>query len=164
MIAITQTSTGMSANASFESLSPRPCSVEDEIHEGFGGHAENPPDEEMTYLEGPCFLKTRTDRFKDHWAVLKGNEIFCYRSKEDTRSRVMHSLAGTFSKELEPEVCPFSNRSLYPVKIVLPPNKSRVLYFGTIEQQKEWSNMLLKAMGFSNLFDYYDLGRTLGKG
>lgn len=154
----------MSANASFESLSPRPCSVEDEIHEGFGGHAENPPDEEMIYLEGPCFLKTRTDRFKDHWAVLKGNEIFCYRSKEDTRSRVMHSLAGTFSKELEPEVCPFSHRSLYPVKIVLPPNKSRVLYFDTIEQQKEWSNTLLKAMGFSNLFDYYDLGRTLGKG
>lgn len=30
----------ISANVSFESLSPRPCSIEDEIHEGFGGNAE----------------------------------------------------------------------------------------------------------------------------
>ena len=145
-------------------MSPRPCSVEDEIYEGFGGAAEVPPDQETLYLEGPCFLKTRTDRFKDHWAVLNGNEIFCYRSISDTRSRVMHCLAGTFAKELEPEQCPVSGKELYPVKIVLPPNKSRVLYFDTVEQQKKWSEMLLRAMGFSNLFDHYVLGQTLGKG
>ncbi len=53
---------------------------------------------------------------------------------------------------------------LYPVKIVLPPNKSRILYFPSLEKQKEWMQMLLKAMGFANLFDFYELGKTLGKG
>lgn len=39
MISIAQASTIHSVNdASFESVSPKPCSAEDEIHEGFGGH------------------------------------------------------------------------------------------------------------------------------
>ena len=60
------------------SLSPRPCSAEDEILEGFGEH---PNVEAPTiFMEGVCFLKTKTDRFKEHWAVLNGNEIFCYRN------------------------------------------------------------------------------------
>ena len=56
-------------------------------------------------MEGICYLKTRTDLFKEHWAVLNGNEIFCYRTKGDTKSRVMHCLAGTFVKELPTETC-----------------------------------------------------------
>jgi hypothetical protein len=115
-------------------------------------------------MEGVCYLKTKTDRFKKHWAVLNGNEIFCYREAGDTKPRVMHCLAGTFVKEIPSEECPDTNRLLYPVKIVLPPNKSRILYFESNESQKEWMVMLLKAMGFANLFDFYDMGKTLGKG
>lgn len=80
-------------------------------------------------MEGVCFLKTKTDRFKEHWAVLNGNEIYCYRNAQDTKSRVMHCLAGTFAKDIPEEMCPDTRRTLYPVKIVLPPNKSRILYF-----------------------------------
>lgn len=29
--------------------------------------------------EGVCYLKTKTDRYKEHWAVLAGKELFCYR-------------------------------------------------------------------------------------
>jgi len=47
-------------------------------------------------MEGKCFLKTRTDRFKEHWAVIVGKDLFCYRKQGDTDSRVMHCLAGTF--------------------------------------------------------------------
>lgn len=115
-------------------------------------------------MEGPCYLKTKTDRFKEHWAVLNDSEIFCYRSAQDTKSRVMHCLAGTFVKEIQEEECPETQRKLYPVKIVLPPNKSRILYFDSLEKQKQWTSMLLKAMGFANLFDFYELGKTLGKG
>ena len=43
----------------------------------------------------------------------------------------MHCLVGTFIKELPPEQTP--TLLLYPVKIILPPNKSRVLYFRTVE-------------------------------
>jgi calcium-dependent protein kinase len=76
----------------------------------------------------------------------------------------MHCLAGTFVKEITEEECPETHRMLYPVKIVLPPNKSRILYFPSQAKQKEWMSMLLKAMGFANLFDFYELGKTLGKG
>lgn len=41
----------------------------------------------------------------------------------------MHSLIGTFIKEMDPEDSHSENCKLYPVKIVLPPNKSRILYF-----------------------------------
>jgi len=34
--------------------------------------------EEQLY-EGQCFLKTKTDRYKEHWAVLSGNELYCCR-------------------------------------------------------------------------------------
>jgi len=83
------------------------------------------------FYEGSCFLKTKTDRFKDHWAVLNGNEIFCYRDQTEKQFRVMHSLAGTFTKELPAEKDPDSDKLYYPVKIVLPPGKSRILYFDT---------------------------------
>lgn len=76
----------------------------------------------------------------------------------------MHCLAGTFVKEIAEEKCPDTDRTLFPIKIVLPPNKSRILYFNTSQQQKKWMRMLLQAMGFANLFDFYELGKTLGKG
>ena len=34
-------------------------------------------------LEGKCYLKTRTDRFKDHYAVVMCKDLICYRTKED---------------------------------------------------------------------------------
>jgi len=30
-------------------------------------------------MESTCLLKTKTDNFKTHWAVLDGNEIYCFR-------------------------------------------------------------------------------------
>lgn len=95
----------MLSSGSNESLSPRPCSVEDEILEGFGRDSVQ-DDQDTVFMEGPCFLKTKTDRFKEHWAVLNGNEIFCYRNAQDTKSRVMHCLAGTFVKDIAEEQCP----------------------------------------------------------
>lgn len=55
-------------------------------------------------LEGNCYLKTKSERFKKHWTILTGNELFCYQKKEDTQYLLMHSLAGTFVKELPDEV------------------------------------------------------------
>jgi len=79
--------------------------------------------------EGPCFLKTRSENFKEHWAVIRGNELYCYRSKDDKAHKVMHCLSGTHLKE-EPDCQDVkSKKRYYPVKIVLPPSKSRVLFF-----------------------------------
>jgi hypothetical protein len=80
-------------------------------------------------LEGLCFLKTKTDRYKEHWACLVGKELYCYRKKGDLEHRVMHSLIGTFYKDVPNEKSESENCILYPCKIILPPNKSRILYF-----------------------------------
>lgn len=65
--------------------------------------------------------------------MLTGNELYCYRQKEDIENgephRVMHSLVGTFIKEMPAEESQSENCTLHPVKILLPPNKSRLLYF-----------------------------------
>lgn len=83
------------------------------------------------FYEGKCFLKTKTDHFKSHWAVVDGNEIFFYRKQGEEQSRVMHCLASTFIQEIPTEKDPETGNSVYPVKILLPPNKSRILYFDT---------------------------------
>ena len=76
----------------------------------------------------------------------------------------MHCLTSTFVKEIQEEVCPDTHKTLYPVKIVLPPCKSRILYFDSQEKQQLWTKSLMKAIGISNLFDFYDVGKRLGKG
>jgi hypothetical protein len=80
-------------------------------------------------------LKTKTDKYKKYWAILMGNEIYCYKSKNDSNHRIMHSLVGTFIKDQPEECSPSSKCKLYPVKILLPPAKSRILYFGTESDQ-----------------------------
>ena len=94
----------------------------------FGGVDTGESNDDQVF-EGQCFLKTKTDRYKEHWAVLSGNELYCYRQNGDTDHRVMHSMIGTFIKEMPDEFSNSENCNLHPVKIVLPPNKSRILYF-----------------------------------
>lgn len=115
-------------------------------------------------FESECLLKTKTDRYKEHWASLIGNELFCYRHKGDIDHRVMHSLVGTFIKELPPEYSNSEQCDLYPVKIMLPPNKSRLMYFKDQQIQNEWITHLKNAVGYSNLFDFYNFEENLGKG
>jgi hypothetical protein len=76
----------------------------------------------------------------------------------------MHSLSGTFIKELPSEKDPDSEKMFYPVKIVLPPNKSRILYFDTPETQSTWMKKLQQTIGFSCVQDYYEISIPLGKG
>jgi hypothetical protein len=76
----------------------------------------------------------------------------------------MHSLIGTFIKDLPKEFSNSENCDLYPVKIVLPPSKSRILYFKSLEQSNDWLERLKNISGYSNLFDFYDFEGDLGKG
>jgi serine/threonine protein kinase len=76
----------------------------------------------------------------------------------------MHCLAGTFTSESPTEVNPETGFNLYPVKIVLPPNKSRILYFTSAEQQKEWSRQIRLVIGEHDIKDFYEMTTSLGKG
>jgi hypothetical protein len=84
-------------------------------------------------LEGQCYLKTRSDHFKEHWAMISGQDLLCFRQRYDTESRVMHCLTGTYVQTQSPEIDPDTQLPLYPVRIVIPPNKSRILYFSSVE-------------------------------
>lgn len=76
----------------------------------------------------------------------------------------MHCLASTFIQEIPTERDPETGNNVYPVKILLPPSKSRILYFDTLDQQQEWTKKLKLAMGYSNIFDFYEFSENLGKG
>jgi hypothetical protein len=139
------------------------ASLEDEeIVCGYGNYQDKTS--KVFYKSGTCYLKTKTDRFKEHWAVHEGSEIYFYRTSNDTEYRVMHSLAATFVKSIDTEKCPDSNKRLYPIKIILPPNKSRILYFPSDKARKEWMTSLESSIGANDLFKYYELRETLGKG
>ena len=109
-------------------------------------------------------LKTRSDHFKEHWAVLQGKDLLCYRQRFDPETRVMHCLTGTYVQENAAEIDPQTKEYLYPVRIVIPPNKSRILYFTTEELQKKWANTIRQTNNFSNVHDFYTIDENLGKG
>lgn len=73
-------------------------------------------------------------------------------------------MIGTFIKEMAVEPSESEGCNLHPVKIVLPPNKSRILYFKSELQQGEWLERLKAVVGYSNLFDFYNFEDNLGKG
>ncbi len=75
----------------------------------------------------------------------------------------MHCLAGTFLQTIPNETAP-NGEKMYPLKIVLPPNLSRILYFDNQQQQQEWSAKLVKVMEYKNIFDFYNFKDSLGKG
>ena len=95
--------------------------------------------------------------------MIMGNELYCYRHKGDNDHRAMHCLVGTFIKEFAQEKAG-EHGSFWPIKITLPPNKSRVLYFRTQHEQAKWGEILKEAIGYANLFDYYEVSKPLGKG
>lgn len=100
--------------------------------------------------------------------MIVGNELYCFRNREDLDKgephRVMHSLVGTFIKEMPNEKSESEACNLFPVKIVLPPNKSRLLYFKEEDLKKLWVEKLRTVVGHSNMFDFYSVEDDLGKG
>lgn len=65
---------------------------------------------------------------------------------------------------MQPEHSEAEDQEIYPVKIVLPPNKSRILYFLTKEMQNLWLSKLRTVIGDANMFDFYNLENNIGKG
>lgn len=129
--------------------------------QGFGDY-EKHIDENA--FSGQLFLKTKTERLKEHWGQLSGNELYFYRKQGDTEHRLMHILTGTFIKEMASEHSEAEDQDIYPIKIVLPPNKSRILYFLTKDAQALWLKKLRTVVGDSNMFDFYNLEENIGKG
>jgi calcium-dependent protein kinase len=109
------------------------------------------------------YLKTKSDKLSPHWAVLLGNELYCYKDRSCEKHILMHTIVGTFLQEEEKT---FDNNfpDFFPVKILLSAFKSRVLYFASSAEQTKWTNSLRYVQGAKNLDDVYTMGKVLGKG
>ena len=75
----------------------------------------------------------------------------------------MHSLVGVFIKD-ETEEQLDSTTVLYPFKLIFPPNKARSYYLTSKEEKVKWLNAIKNVIGYANMFDYYQINKTLGKG
>jgi hypothetical protein len=101
---------------------------------------------------------------------MQGNELYFYSKQNDRDHKFMHCLSGTYLKEVSNTFDLADSRDekngmqYYLLKIIIPPNKSRIIYFDSQDDRLQWEERLMTAMGYSNVFDFYDLESTLGKG
>jgi len=107
--------------------------------------------------------KATETKLKRYWYCLLGKELYVYKSKKEDKHKSMHSLVGVFIKD-EPEEMLDSTTILHPFQLVFPPNKGRTYYLLTKEEKEKWTDAIKKVVGYSNLFDFYEIKETLGKG
>lgn len=120
-------------------------------------------DDLSTQIEGEMIRKANEHKLKKYWYCLIGKEIYVYKNRKEEKHKGMHSLVGVFIKD-EPEEDLDGTTVLYPFKLIFPPNKVRVYYLLNKADKEKWINGIKKVIGYSNLFDFYDINETLGKG
>lgn len=106
--------------------------------------------------------KATETKLKTYWYCLLGKELYVYKSKTEEKHKGMHNLIGVFLQDEVDEV--FEGKTLYPFKLMFPPNKSRTYYLESKEEKEKWMKAIKKVIGYSNLYDYYDVTESLGKG
>ena len=107
--------------------------------------------------------KATETKLKKYWYCLLGKELYVYKNKREEKHKSMHSLVGVFIKD-EAEEQLDSTTVLYPFKLIFPPNKARSYYFSDRAEKERWMTAIKKVIGYSNVFDFYEIKETLGKG
>ena len=107
--------------------------------------------------------KASATKLKRYWYCLLGKELYVYKNRREEKHKSMHCLVGVFIKD-EAEEQLDSTTVLHPFKLIFPPNKARLYYLSDREEKERWVTAIKKVIGYSNVFDYYDIKHTLGKG
>jgi serine/threonine protein kinase len=115
-----------------------------------------------SHIEGEMFRKAAKDKLKKYWFSLLGKELYCYKKREDDKHKSMLTLVGVFIEKCKEEVLD-KKTTLYPFKLIFP-NKIREYYLLKDEDREKWIAAIKVVIGYSNLFDFYDLKENLGKG
>ena len=124
----------------------------------YGGQEDN-----TQQIEGEMIRKATETKLKRYWYCLLGKELYVYKNRKEEKHKSMHSLVGVFVKdEIEEQLD--STTVLHPFKLIFPPNKARTYYLLSKEDKEMWVNAIKKVIGYSSLFDFYDIKETLGKG
>lgn len=115
------------------------------------------------HIEGEIYKKQKkAGNIKKYWFVLLGKELYSYKQKGDLKHKEMKSLAGVYIKYEIDEVIE-NGVKLFPFMLIFP-NKRRIYYFDSQEEKEKWVSSIKKAIGYSNLYDFYELKESLGKG
>jgi serine/threonine protein kinase len=120
-------------------------------------------EEDTVQFEGEMVRKATETKLKKYWYCLLGKELYVYKNKQEEKHKGMHNLVGVFIKD-EPEEYLDSTTVLYPFSLIFPGNKPRTYYLLSKEDKEKWVVALKKVIGYSNLFDFYEVKETLGKG
>lgn len=109
---------------------------------------------EGTEFSGYLYNKSKT-KMKRYWYQLLNKELFCFKNKDDTTHKRMYSLTSTFIKEELEDI--FDKKTvLYPFSLYFLHNK-KTFYAFKKEDKIAWIKYLKQAIGYSNLYDYYEL-------
>jgi len=117
---------------------------------------------DVVMLDGELMRKTKKNVIEKYWFSLENKELFFYEKKDDAKHKGMHSLIGAFVKE-EHEEFYEKKTILYPFKLVFP-HKTRTYYASSKVNRDKWVNSIKKAVGYANLYDFYDISDKLGRG
>ena len=122
-------------------------------------------------LESRCegyLTKAGKKTIKKYWISIEKRELFCnrfvlllgYEKKDAPVHKSMHSLAGCFLKEEQPEK--IEGNMMYPFTLQYSVAKSTKYFASTKDECQIWINYIKKAVGYASLLDYYELKVHLG--
>ncbi len=106
--------------------------------------------------------KAKENKLKKYWYTLLDKELYVYKHQNDTDHKTMVNLIGVFIEEDEEEKLD-KRHTLYPFSLVFA-NKRRTFYLLEKEARDAWVTKIKEAIGYSNLFDFYEVKEALGKG
>lgn len=120
-----------------------------------------------THIEGEIWKKQKKGNvLKKYWFVLLGKELYSYKHQGDGRHEGKHkdmqSLVGVHIKNENDEVVD-EKTVLYPFMLIFP-NKRRVYYLKSQAEKERWMAAVKKAIGYANVFDFYEFRDNLGQG
>lgn len=120
-------------------------------------------EDDMIQYEGEMIRKASETKLKRYWYCLLGKELYVYKKKAEEKHKGMHNLIGVFIKE-EDEESLDANTTLYPFSLIFPGNTTRTYYLLNQADRTKWVEVIKKVIGYSSIFDFYDIKETLGKG
>jgi serine/threonine protein kinase len=106
--------------------------------------------------------KAKENKLKKYHYHLLEKELYVYKHKGDAKPKTMVNLVGVFIREEEKEQLDRSN-TLFPFTLIFP-TKERTFYLLSEDDRAAWVEVIKKAIGYANLFDYYEMKEKLGNG
>ena len=112
--------------------------------------------------EGEMMRKAKENKLKKYWYTLLEKELYAYKSKGDAKHKTMINLIGVYLR-IDPEEPLDKKNILYPFTLIFA-NKERTFYLISKDSRDNWISQIKKAIGYANLFDYYEVKDPIGKG